>query len=244
MQTSISSRIGFWLFLPVSALQGLWLRLKATRLQEAPGNRTGRTGHGENLHLLALGDSIIAGVGTGNMCLSLPVQFAQALADERSCRVHWKIDGKNGADIEQLRQRIDHLDAGEKADLILISIGVNDVTGLRSTRNWRRQFKALVAELKAKWPRATVLFTGVPPMGKFPLPPQPLRFMLGQRAATLDLIAASVISEQAHMLHNPTDIDPLQQEFSEDGYHPSASACATWAKALVQRLEAANLRNL
>ena len=232
----ISARIGFWLLLPLSALQGLWLRRTATRLPEASGDRSGISGQGETLHLLAMGDSIIAGVGTGTVEQSLPVQFAQALAETRACSVQWRLEGENGADISRLRHRIGQFEPGQKADLILISIGVNDVTGLSSIRNWRFQVNALVAELNRKWPKARVIFAGLPPMGRFPLPPQPLRFTLGKRAATLDSIAAGIISRQANMKHIPTDIDPVQQEFCEDGFHPSALACSSWAIELAQRI--------
>jgi len=238
---SFLNRMGFWLLLPLSAVQGLWLRRTATRLPEAAGARTGVSGRGRNLHLLALGDSIIAGVGTGRMEYSLPVQFAHTLAEIRDCSVQWQVEGSNGADIADLRKSIRQLQRGQPADVILISIGVNDVTGLSTTRYWRSQLNQLVLELRAKWPQAGVIFAGLPPMGQFPLPPQPLRFALGRRATTLDTIAAGIISRQAGMLHIPTEINPLEQEFCEDGFHPSAESCAFWASVLAQRFEAANL---
>jgi len=237
----LSRHAVFWLLLPLSALQGLWLRRTALRLPEATGTRTGIIGQGKVLHLLSLGDSIIAGVGTGNMEAALPVQFAHALAASRRCSVHWHVRGANGADIADLRNSVRQLGHEQQADVILISIGVNDVTGLSSQRRWRFQVNQLVRELREKWPQARVIFAGLPPMGKFPLPPQPLRFTLGQRAAVLDSIAAGIISRQAGMLHIPTDINPLTQEFCEDGFHPSADSCANWALVLAQRFEADNL---
>jgi len=239
--TRLFHHMGFWLLLPISALQGLWLRRTALRLPEASGPRSGVSGHGVELQLLALGDSIIAGVGTGSMEYSLPVQFARALAESRQCSVHWHAAGANGAAISNLRQSLAGLAHDRQADVVLISIGVNDVTGLSSTRHWRSELEQLVADIRGRWPRARVLFAGLPPMGRFPLPPQPLRFTLGQRAATLDAIAAGVISRQAGMLHIPTDINPLQQEFCEDGFHPSAQSCAYWANELACRFEADNL---
>jgi lysophospholipase L1-like esterase len=238
---NLFNHLGFWLLLPLSAMQGLWLRKTAIRLPEASGVRTGICGRGEKLHLLALGDSIIAGVGTGLIEYSLPVQFADSLAISRECSVCWHIEGANGADISDLRQSITQLTPGQPADVILISIGVNDVTGLSSTGKWRRQVNLLVLELREKWPKANVIFAGLPPMGHFPLPPQPLRFTLGQRAATLDSIAANIISRQNGMQHIPTNINPLEQEFSDDGFHPSAESCRYWASVLAQRFEADNL---
>ena len=237
----IIRQIGFWLSLPLAAVQGLWLRKSATRLAEASGARNGSCGQGKALQLLALGDSIIAGVGTGSMERSLPVQFAHALAANGAYRVHWKVEGSNGADISTLRRTIGKIQAGLHSDVILISIGVNDVTGLSTTDRWRSQVNLLVLELREKWPQARVIFAGLPPMGRFPLPPQPLRFALGQRAATLDEIAAGIISDQAGMLHIPTDINPLEQQFCEDGFHPSAESCAYWASVLAQRFETDNL---
>jgi len=240
--TNLSKQLAFWLSLPLSGAQGLWLRRTAIRLPEASGARAGICGQGDRLHLLAMGDSIIAGVGTGSMQFSLPVQFACALAETRQRSVHWHVEGTNGADIADLRVTIARLQQNQPADVILISIGVNDVTGLSSTRHWRFQLNQLVAELRQKWPDARVIFAGLPPMGRFPLPPQPLRFTLGQRAAKLDAMAAGIISRQAGMLHIPTDINPLTQEFCEDGFHPSAESCAIWAKVLAQRFEADTLQ--
>ena len=82
---NLFNHLGFWLSLPLSAMQGLWLRKTAIRLPEASGSRRGVSGSGERLHLLALGDSIIAGVGTGRIDYSLPVQFADALAATKAC---------------------------------------------------------------------------------------------------------------------------------------------------------------
>ena len=233
--------IGFWAFLPISALQGRWLRRTATRLPEATGDRIGISGEGERLHLLAMGDSIIAGVGTGTMKHSLPVQFASAMAKARSCEVKWRVEGKNGADISQLRHDVSQIERDQKADVILISIGVNDVTGLSSTRHWSSQLQGLLLELRNKWPQACVVAMGLPPMSKFPLPPQPLRFTLGQRATTLDAIAAKLLADQANMLHVPTEMDPVHHDFCEDGFHPSAKACGFWAEELAQKLKSDTL---
>lgn len=237
----MARRIGFWLLLPLSGLQGLQLRRTALRLPEASGASTGVCGQGEDLHLLALGDSIIAGVGTGTRERSLPVQFACALAESRKRSVHWYIEGANGADLADLLRTLQGLPHDQRADVILISIGVNDVTGLSSTRYWRSQFNQLVIKLRGRWPQARVIFAGLPPMEMFPLPPQPLRFTLGRRAATLDSIAEGIIASQPGMLHIPTKINPHEQDFCEDGFHPSAKSCAYWAAVLAQRFEADTL---
>jgi lysophospholipase L1-like esterase len=218
------------------AVQGLWLRRRATRLQGAAGERRGVVGDGAALHLLALGDSIIDGVGTGHMAAALPVQFAKAVADRHQCRVHWRVEGVSGHDAEAVIGRLESLEPGVAADVVLVSVGVNDVTGLSSTRHWRRCLRRLLAGIRGRWPNALVLFAGLPPMDRFPLPPQPLKFALGLRAATLDRIARTVLACDGRAIHVPTRIDPARHDFCADGFHPSADSCKLWAEGLAREL--------
>jgi len=222
----------FWLMLPVSAVQGLWLRKIATRLPGAPGSRQGSTGEGGALHLLAIGDSIIDGVGTNHIGESLPVQLAQALAEKMWRCVHWRVEGKTGYDIDDVLERLESLNDVVQADLVLISVGVNDVTGLTSTRHWRKKLVELLDKLEERWPGVRVIFAGLPPMSLFPLPPQPLRFALGLRSVTLDRIASGIIAGYPGAIHVPTQINPQAHDFCEDGFHPSAESCTLWARDL------------
>jgi len=64
------------------------------------------------------------------------------------------------------------------------------------------------------------------------LPPQPLRWSLGLRAATLDRLAAEVITDYPGVTHVSTQIDPVHHDFCEDGFHPSAESCTLWATEL------------
>jgi lysophospholipase L1-like esterase len=163
---------------------------------------------------------------------SLSVQFAGALAEYMQRRVDWFVHGESGLAVSGLMDRLEALNPAEKPDIILISIGVNDVTGLSSTRHWRRTVRQLLEQLNSIWPGAFIVFTGLPPMSSFPLPPQPLRFSLGMRAATFDAIASRLIADRPGVQHIPTLIDPLANDFCEDGFHPSAASNQIWAKEL------------
>jgi lysophospholipase L1-like esterase len=230
--TSSLSRVIFWALLPVTAIQGLWLKSRALRLPGATGARQGVTGQGRDFHFLAIGDSIIDGVGAGSIEASLPVQFANALAESTGRRVHWRVEGASGHAVRDLLERVDGLADLASIDLVLVSIGVNDVTGLSSTQHWRRCLQALLHKIRSRWPDARILFAGLPPMANFPLPPQPLRWSLGLRAATLDQIAKQVVSSCSIAVHVPTRIDPRKHDFCEDGFHPSAESCTLWAREL------------
>ena len=245
LRAGCGSRAAFWLLLPVTAVQGLWLRQRATRLPGAPGERqgvSGATAPGDDLHLLAIGDSIIDGVGTGHVEASLPVQFAAALAERCGRRVQWRVEGASGHAAEDVVERLGTLEPGVPADVVLVSVGVNDVTSLSSTRRWRRNLQRLLGAIRGRWPGAVLLFAGLPPMANFPLPPQPLKFSLGLRAATLDHIARNLVEQDPRALHVPTRIDPERHDFCADGFHPSADSCTLWAQelaaAIAQKLAA------
>ena len=228
----MAHRLLFWLLLPVTALQGLWLKRIATRLPGAAGERRGVVGEGPPTHLLAVGDSIIDGVGTGTMTRSLPVQFAAELAAADSRAVHWTVEGLSGRDIGDVIDCLRSIESPASPDVVLVSAGVNDVTGLSSTRNWRKRVRELAEITGQRWPQARLLFAGLPPMALFPLPPQPLRFSLGLRAAAFDRIARQVLEGYPNALHVPTEVNPREHDFCEDGYHPSADSCTLWARKL------------
>jgi lysophospholipase L1-like esterase len=149
--------------------------------------------------------------------------------------VAWHAEGENGANIDDLLTRLRAMETPPAADVILLSIGVNDVTGLRSTQKWRQRLMTLVKELRSACPGAFVVFAGLPPMERFPLLPLTLRFSLGLRAETFDRIAKKVLATQAHMLHVPTEINPQQHGFCEDGFHPSSESYAIWGSELANR---------
>lgn len=233
-------RIAFWSLLPLAALQGLSLRKTAIRLPPPPGMTQGVFGQTAQNHykkpfrLLALGDSIIAGIGASSQNQSLPAHLARALAQIKGQAVSWNSMGRNGTNSTDLLGMLVELQNQPPPDLVLISIGVNDVTGLCSSKTWQTNIITLCEKLGARWPAAVIVFAGLPPMDQFPLPPQPLRFCLGLRASYFDHLASRLIEAQAGMLHIPTLIDPTEHDFCADGFHPSEQAYAVWGEEMAE----------
>jgi lysophospholipase L1-like esterase len=225
-------RTALWLLLPVSLVQGLRLRRQALRLPGAPGARTGTYGSGDPFRLLAIGDSIVDGVGIPRFENTLPAQFARELSEQQGLRVSWRAEGATGHTVNDVRQRLESLQSDEPFDLVVVSVGVNDVTGLTRRARWRSGLVSLIRILRRRWPGVRIIFLGLPPMDQFPLPPQPLRSTLGMRAGALDRIVVSVASGYPGVLHVPTRINPAEHTFCEDGFHPSAESCTLWAREI------------
>lgn len=236
------SHFVFWGLLPIAGIQGLALRKKALRLPPPPGNTFGLFGQqvqnrfSKPVRVLALGDSIIAGIGATDQEQSLTAQFARALAQFTRQPVSWKAMGASGDNSFDLLARVAGLQNEPPPDVVLISIGVNDVTALHGSNSWRVNLGTLCTKLGSLWPEALIIFCGLPPMDKFPLPPQPLRFCLGLRAAYFDRLAAGLIDKHAGMLHIPTVIDPAEHDFCPDGFHPSDSAYTAWGEEMARRI--------
>jgi lysophospholipase L1-like esterase len=233
------------LLLPVAIAQGVLVRLRTPRLPPAEGVRGlaraprlngAATLHGSApLRLLAVGDSIIAGVGCPTQREALTGQLAAALAARLDRAVEWQAAGVNGATAHSALQLVP--DAGFDADLCLVSVGVNDVVRRTSPERFGATLAALVETLVERSPRAAVLFAGVPPFESFPsLPAWPLGRLLGERAAQLQAVARDLAAREPwhgrlHCFDLPAQL-PAEM-FSPDGFHPGPRGCAIWAKGLL-----------
>jgi lysophospholipase L1-like esterase len=222
----------FWLSLPLLLPQGLWVRRTAQRLPPAAGPTQGVVGHGDMRRLLLVGDSIIAGVGVPQLTDALPGQLARAFATRKDCRVQWQALGNNGATSADLLAMLGQLESLSSADWVFVSVGVNDVTQLTGTQRWRSNLQALLLALARHSPQAQIMLAGVPPMGRFPGLPTPLRQVFGWRAARLDVVGQALAAALPRVLHLATPVPDDPSAFASDGYHPNAEACRVWAEAV------------
>lgn len=217
-------RLLFWGALPFVVPQALRVRKAARRFAAASGPEYGAIGQGANFKLLAIGDSIVAGVGASTLANALVGQVASALVLPLAARVEWQALGIVGADLQKIVLDLVSKLPPEPADAIFVSAGVNDVTGLTPTRVWRTQLRALLRALHKHSPNAPIVILGVPPMQRFPLLPRPLRAVIGLRAEILDQIAVREITKHPNAVHLPLKFEARPEDFSGDGYHPSEAS--------------------
>lgn len=216
--------------------QALYVRQTAPRFADAGGARDGVAGSGVERRLVAVGDSIIAGVGASVLERALVGRTAAALAAALECRIRWTAHGHTGATSSRLiDEHLPGVDA-RGADMILLSIGVNDVTSLTTLDRWRSNLNGLFDRLEAAADDAVIAFAGVPPLGGFPLLPQPLRAVLGARAGALDLAAREVIADRPRVIHVPVDFDTSPDKFAADGYHPSEESYVTFGQVMADAI--------
>ena len=221
------------LLLPVLLLQGYRTRRVVVRLQEAKPPNSGRFGTGKaGISIAGVGDSVIAGVGVRVLSDSVTARVAYTLAEEHSTGVSWHANGINGDRLEDLLGRLKN-ESWPAADIYLISIGVNDVTRLTSLVSWHMQIIELITLLDKS---AHIIMLGVPPMQYFTALPQPLRQVLGIRAALLDKTLRQVADTVDRVIWLDASVSFEQGYLAEDGYHPNERACVEIAEKIVDAL--------
>lgn len=226
----------FWGFLPFAIPQALWVRRNALRLPAASGLAHGTVGQGPAKRLLAVGDSIISGVGAGDYSGSLTVQTAKALAEQLGISVNWSAHGLNGADVSTvLHSLVPQLPESE-ADYIIVSVGINDVTSLSRLSTWRKGMETLLAALAHHSPNAVIAVAGMPPLQVFPALPQPLRTWLGFRANILGEEMRRIVTGFPKAIHVPLKVDLQPGTFAIDGYHPSEHSYISFGKGMAEHI--------
>lgn len=212
---------------PLLLAQGKYTRLVTPKLPEPQGERTGICGSGPDLRLLVLGDSAAAGVGVQAQSAALAGQLAARMSATH--RVHWKLVAKSGLDTREVTALAESLPP-ERFDAVLVSVGVNDVTGGISDRDWCSGQGRLIGLLRQKFDAGRIILSRIPPMHRFPALPQPLRWYLGRRAERFNaLLEREVLRHPGCALLDLEDA-PLEQMMAEDGFHPGPSIYSLWAE--------------
>ena len=217
-------------------VQGYRLSRTIPRFADADGV-TGRVGSGDRrMKVVALGDSVTAGYAVEHHRSSVAGQLATRLAEHYGATVDWLACATTGA----TAGRAINLVSAETlvdADLVFVSIGVNDLKNLHSRNRFSRELDTLLDAILAAAPRAQVCLLGIPPLDHFPAFPRPLADALGWRGRVFDAIGAAAVQarERAFRIQATEPLGP--EMFAADGFHPSPTLHAAFADAVMAILE-------
>ena len=179
---------------PVLLAQGAWLLKTIPRLPEPSGARTGTRGDGPPLRLLVVGDSSGAGVGVETQDEALLGQTVQRLAERYT--VTYRLVARNGSTLPRTKGHLEKL-APEPFDVAVTAIGINDIIGGQGDAAWMASYRDLVRLLRERFGVRHVVASGLPPIGRFPAIPNPLRWVLGRQADALRRSAARMGRDRA-----------------------------------------------
>ena len=219
---------------PVFWLQAKYVRRVTPRMPEPPGSRSGVCGSGPLVRVLVLGDSAAAGVGAESQDEALCGQLTQRLGLHHT--IAWRLMAMNGLDSPGLVEMLERSPC-ERFDVVVVSMGANDVTSLLSPREWLAWQDRLAKLVEQRFSPELLVHSAVPPMHAFTAIPQPLRWFAGRWAQEMNRLLSTVLAgkESQRTMHWHPKMAP-EQGLAMDGYHPSAQGYALWAQGLSEHI--------
>lgn len=131
--------------IPALIIQGNNVKKNTLRLDEPEGDRQGQIGIGKFLSILILGDSAAAGVGVKNQSDALLGGILNQLQEQ--FQISYRLHAKTGHTSSQVIQALDGL-ASQHYDVVLTSVGVNDITKLMTADVWIKKQQQLYAKIE------------------------------------------------------------------------------------------------
>jgi lysophospholipase L1-like esterase len=224
---------------PLLWLQARYVRHVTPRMPEPPGQRAGTAGSGPLVRLLVAGDSGAAGVGAACQEQALCGQLVRRLG--RHHTVEWCVLAVNGLDSPGLLSLLQDSPSA-RFDVVVLSIGANDATGLCAPQQWTQWQHRLADLINDRFQPDLLVHSAVPPMHACMALPQPLRWFMGRWARQMNATLAGqlpVPHRRALRTLHRHPVSTTSEGMAADGMHPSAEGYAVWADGLSRYILAA-----
>jgi lysophospholipase L1-like esterase len=150
-------------------------------------------------------------------------------------RVQWCVLAVNGLDSPGLHQLLQDAPCA-RFDVVVLSMGANDATGLCAPQHWARWQTRLAKLIDQRFEPQLLVHSAVPPMHACQALPQPLRWFMGHWAGQMNRnLSALLMGQTGRTLHwHPASTTTVG--LSADGIHPSAEGYAVWADGLSEHI--------
>ena len=147
----------------------------------------------------------------------------------------WDLTARTGATTATTLERVKRLDPNTY-DVVVLAIGVNDITRSVPLNRWLSLNAKLFDLLQSKFMARRIYTSDLPPMGRFPALPQPLRGVIGMTAARYDAALARYQATRPEITRLQMNLPMDPALMAKDGFHPSAAVYAQWAQALANHI--------
>lgn len=234
MFNTIKQHVHTLILAPIIIVQGKYVKKVTPELPEAKGERSGIIGKGKLLRLLIVGDSAAAGVGAEYQEQALMGQLAETLSQKY--KVDWKLLAKSGVTTSESTDMVAEQEK-QSIDVIVTSLGVNDITSNLSVTNWLKQQQTFISLLRERFDNPQILVTKVPPMHQFPALPQPLRGYLGERARQFNHHLTQWIETQQDCQLIEINGELINEHMASDGFHPGPKGYKYWAEVVALKID-------
>jgi len=222
---------------PLLVAQAVATRRRALVLPEAAGPRDGWLGERSQkpLRLLIAGDSSAAGVGVEQQEMALAGQLSRELHRLSGRALRWTLRARSGLTTAQVHELLRGM-LPPPADVAVVVTGVNDVVAQIPSHHAVGHRSALADWLLKEQGVAHVVFAPLPPVHRFPLLPQPLRYVAGADARRHDDAMARWAATRSDVSHVPIALDLTPRSMAADGFHPGEPVYRTCGLALAAHI--------
>ena len=235
---SIFFEIVQFILFPLLKWQGRKVRKKTLKLPEAIGERAGIIGIGTTLKILFVGDSSACGVGVKNIEQSLSGHLITNLKKKYKC--NWKIVAKSGLTTDNLTNLL-LLENDQKFSIAVISIGMNDITSRSSLNKWCEDLQKLENTLSKKFSIDYYIYSGMPPIHKLNIVPNPLKTILAVKALLFDKSIKTKCSKfKKYKYININKLSSNENMTAIDGFHPSENFYKMWSVEIAKQIDEIN----
>lgn len=203
-----------------------------------------QVGEGKPLRYVILGDSTAVGQG-GTYENGIAVETAKHLA-AKGYQVSYQNFAISGARVNDVLTKQLEPSLDETPDVILLSIGANDVTGFTKLGDVRRDMVAIIDKIYQKNSNAKIIITGSPEMGSVPRFPWPTNWLATQKtkrinkvfeevAAAKNVTFARIAEETGQTFRDHPEY------FAADTFHPLDIGYAQWVPVLTRAIDSTGI---
>ncbi len=196
---------------------------------------------GKKLTYLVMGDSTSAGQGA-EYEKGIAVLTAQHLA--KTYRVTMINTSISGAVTKELLTDQISILKEIKPDVVLLSIGANDVTHTTNVKSLEKDLSEVIDRLIAHNCDVKIILTGSPDMGAIEKFLFPLSWIVGLRTNIVNSVFNNIVFKYTATLAPIAEkTGPLfradRSLFAADGYHPNERGYAIWIPVLTDAIDTA-----
>lgn len=229
-------KLATYALVPALVIQGTRVKKNTIKLPEPTGERAGKVGQGKPLSILIVGDSAAAGVGVEQQQDALSGAILSQLAADYE--IQWYLQAKTGDTTSKVIRALSQVPE-QHFDVVVTSVGVNDVTKLMPADVWIEKQQQFYDAIQQRFNPQLIIAAGVPPMNMFPALPNPLAWLFGQYAKQMNQKLKSFIANRPNMQCIEYDIKQyraLNLTMARDGFHPSKEIYALWGQQVAEKI--------
>jgi len=193
------------------------------------------------LRYLVLGDSTSLGQGAKDQTDNYSCQYAQLVLLKQHPAIKIYNLAVSGAKTSDVLAKQVNAAIALDPDLIMVSIGANDVTGLTNGEEFRRNYTMILQQLTRT--NAKIVLLNIPAFSTSPLLWEPYKsaahWQAGKFNEMIQAIAKTEPNIQVVDIYRGTEPDFRRfpkLNFSQDKFHPSTAGYSVWTRVIAQTL--------